>query len=128
MERSKDWIAQAENDLEWARHSAKGGFHAQACFAAQQAAEKAAKAVVQAHHGQVRGHSVLKILRELPGGEPVPQELLESAAELDQYYIPTRYPNGFATGSPYEYFSASQSERAVEYAERVVQFCNNRIP
>ena len=41
MSRYRDWLRQAENDLLWAEHSLAGGFWAQTCFVAQQAAEKA---------------------------------------------------------------------------------------
>ena len=45
VDRSKDWFAQAERDLDHARSSQKEGRHEWACFAAQQSAEKAAKAL-----------------------------------------------------------------------------------
>jgi HEPN domain-containing protein len=35
------WLAQATSDLEFARLGLREGFHAQACFQCQQAAEKA---------------------------------------------------------------------------------------
>jgi HEPN domain-containing protein len=44
-ERSRDRIRQARRDLEAARAQTEAGFHEWACFAAQQAAEKAAQAV-----------------------------------------------------------------------------------
>jgi HEPN domain-containing protein len=50
-ERSGDWMAQAERDLEQAEWSLKGGFYEWVCFTCQQAAEKAVKAVFQARHG-----------------------------------------------------------------------------
>jgi HEPN domain-containing protein len=43
--RSKDWLAQAERDLEQAEASQREGRHEWACFAAQQAAEKAVRAL-----------------------------------------------------------------------------------
>ena len=43
--RSRDWFAQAERDLEQARSSRREERHEWACFAAQQAAEKAVKAL-----------------------------------------------------------------------------------
>jgi len=39
--RVEAWIRQAQNDLEAARFTAGEGFHAQACYLAGQAAEKA---------------------------------------------------------------------------------------
>jgi HEPN domain-containing protein len=47
VERSTDWIDQAEGDLEHAKHDLKSGFCNWACFSAQQSAEKAVKAVLQ---------------------------------------------------------------------------------
>ncbi len=44
MERSADWMDQAEGDLEHARSDLKGGFYDWACFSSHQAAEKALKA------------------------------------------------------------------------------------
>lgn len=128
MDRSADWLAQADNDLAWARHSADGGFHAQACFAAQQAAEKAIRGLILAHHDVSRGHSLLHLLGKLPLSMEVDEELSMCAAELDQYYIPTRYPNGFAAGSPFEYFSTSLSKKAIVHAQRIIDFCRGGIP
>ncbi len=39
--RAKDWLAQAGRDLELAWHAAAGGYHEWACFATQQAVDKA---------------------------------------------------------------------------------------
>lgn len=46
MERSADWMDQAARDLAHAKQDLSTGFHEWACFSAQQAAEKAAKAVL----------------------------------------------------------------------------------
>jgi HEPN domain-containing protein len=43
--RASDWFAQAVRDLEQARESEQAERHEWACFAAQQAAEKAVKAL-----------------------------------------------------------------------------------
>ena len=40
---------------------------------------------------------------------------------LDQYYVPTRYPNGLAGGVPFEAFGESQATAAVDAAERFVR-------
>ncbi|MFN3974225.1 MAG: HEPN domain-containing protein [Dehalococcoidia bacterium] len=44
-ERSADWWARAQRDLQNARWEMGGGFYEWACFVAQQAAEKALKSV-----------------------------------------------------------------------------------
>ena len=47
MDRSKDWLDEAKSDLAHARNDLKGSFYNWACFSAQQASEKAVKAVFQ---------------------------------------------------------------------------------
>ncbi|MHB8763439.1 MAG: HEPN domain-containing protein, partial [Deferrisomatales bacterium] len=57
--RHDDWMRQAGNDLEWAAHSLAGGFFAQTCFIAQQAGEKALKALAYARgYDTVKTHSL----------------------------------------------------------------------
>lgn len=51
MNRAPDWLRQAEHDLELAGIAARAGRHEWACFAAQQAAEKAVEAL-HLHLGQ----------------------------------------------------------------------------
>jgi HEPN domain-containing protein len=58
VERSKDWLDEAEGDLAHAQNDLKGGFYNWACFSAQQAAEKACKAVFQRMGAEAWAHSV----------------------------------------------------------------------
>ena len=61
--RSRDWLRQAIHDLEQAEESRRAGRYDWACFAAQQAAEKAVKAL-HLHFGQeARGRTTFKLGR-----------------------------------------------------------------
>lgn len=122
MNRAEDWLRQAERDLHQARISLQNEVHEWACFAAQQAAEKAVKALHLQLGQDAWGHSVLKLLQQLPEQIEVPRELEEIAGVLDAYYIPPRYPNGFAEGAPYEYYTRRQSEEAIRYAREILEF------
>jgi len=51
--RVRDWMRQAEKDLGHARRSLDGGDYEWACFSAQQAAEKAVKALYESIHIRV---------------------------------------------------------------------------
>ena len=128
MDRSADWLGQAEKDLEFAKTAAAAGHHEWAAFIAQQSAEKAAKALVQSLHGAVRGHAVTDILRGLSSSVGVSQEMLASAQALDKVYVTSRYPNGFASGRPADYFNAKDSQELLDHAERIVEFCRSKIP
>ena len=122
-ERSADWLAQAERDLQQAEWSLKGEFYEWACFICQQAAEKAVKAVYQAHHGAGWGHSVSKLLVALPKGLTVDERLVERAIQLDRFYILPRYPNGFDVGSPKDYYTRRDAEGALEDARAIIDAC-----
>ncbi len=89
---------QAVGDLEYARSDRERGFYDWACFSAQQAAEKAVKAVFQKMGAEAGGHSVADLLQELGKHYPVPSTMRDGALELDKAYIPTRYPNAHPSG------------------------------
>jgi HEPN domain-containing protein len=125
MERSKDWLNEAEGDLEHARNDMQSGFYNWACFSAQQAAEKAVKAVFQRMGAEAWGHSVADLLKELSQKHDVSEELFNCALELDKAYIPTRYPNAHPSGSPRSRYTKGEARRSIEYAERIVKFCSD---
>ena len=77
--RSEDWFKQTVRDLEKARDSQAEGRHEWACFAAQQAAEKAVKAAHLYHGQETWGHVVAKLLTELPQGRQPTLELIDKA-------------------------------------------------
>lgn len=120
--RARDWFNQAMRDLEQAEDSRRAERHEWACFAAEQAAEKAVKAL-HLHLGQEAwGHVVARLLRELPENTLVPGELVEKGRVLDSFYIPPRYPNSHPEGAPFEHYGSLQSEEAVRYAREILEF------
>jgi HEPN domain-containing protein len=127
MERSADWMDQAEGDLEHARSDLKGGFYDWACFSSQQAAEKALKAVFQKLGAEAWGHSVADLLEELSKSRRIPEELMDLALELDKVYIPARYPNAHPSGSPRKRYTKNEAQRIIEYAARIVNFCKGLL-
>lgn len=118
--RAHDWFAQAERDLQQARASQQDGRHEWACFAAQQAAEKAIKALHLALGQEAWGHVVARLLRELP--LDVPQALVDRGKVLDNFYVATRYANGHSEGPPFEHYGAIQSADAINYAGEILDF------
>ena len=124
-DRSKDWFAQAERDLEQAKASQRDGRHEWACFAAHQSAEKALKALHLRFKQEAWGHVVARLLRELPVS--VPEDLLEKAKVLDGFYIPTRYANGHPEGAPFEHYGIIQSTDAIKYAGEILEFVRSQM-
>lgn len=128
VERSRDWFRQAERDLAHARRARRDADHEWACFAAQQAAEKAVKALYQILGGEGRGHAVTKLLEGLTIKLEVPASMLDAARHLDRLYIPTRYPNGFEEGIPGDYYDGSEADRAIEDSHAILEFVRPQIP
>lgn len=66
MERSVDWIDEAQGDLEHAKSDVEGSLYNWACFSAQQGAEKAIKAVFQRMGAEAWGILWLTSSRNFP--------------------------------------------------------------
>lgn len=121
-DRSRDWLRQAERDLEQAKESRTSGRHEWACFASHQSAEKALKALHLHLKQEAWGHLVSRLIGALPETTTPAPDLIEKARVLDNFYIPARYPNSHPEGAPFEHFGAMQSEEAIRYAGEVLDF------
>jgi HEPN domain-containing protein len=53
--------------------------------------------------------------------------LLHSARVLDRYYIEARYPNGFPSGSPMEYFDEALAKEAINAADSILRFSSDHL-
>jgi HEPN domain-containing protein len=123
--RAQDWPAQAERDLQHAENSRRAEEHEWAYFAAHQAAEKAVKGL-HLHLGQeALGHLVARLLRELP--VPVPDGLVDGGMVLDTLYVPSRYPNSYPEGAPFEHYGALQSEEGIGHACAILAFVRSQM-
>ena len=115
------WLRVAKRDLERAEHSLREEDRSAAVFWAQQAAEKALKAVLLAYRGFFpKTHSIRRLFEELGSNLGLGEEELEEAYELTQYYFVSRYPD-IVEGLPDEAISRRTAERAVAIARRVVE-------
>ena len=101
--RAEDWFRQALRDLQHARDALDRTTFEWAAFAAQQAAEKAVKALYQRLGAEARGHSVTQLLAALPPGARPADALIETAKEL------------------------AEALRAVDGAERIIEHCKGHL-
>lgn len=96
--RMTDWLRQAHHDLAVARTTCDAGQYDWACFASQQAAEKALKGLYQHFHAEGWGHVLDRLVEGLLPDAPELARYRDVAKVLDKFYIPTRYPNGLEAG------------------------------
>lgn len=125
--RHHDGLNQGRRDLEHARHSLEDGDYEWACFAAQQGAEKAVKAIFLHLGAEAWGHAVFALLESLPEEVRPEEPLLEVAKELDKHYIPSRYPNALPQGAPYQLYTRGEAERALHHAEQIIAYCQSLL-
>lgn len=114
-----NWLEEARADLKHAEASARIGDYNWACFAAQQAAEKALKAVALHVLGKyLRSHDLVKLYREIK--TLVDLGLSESSlARLSMYYTVARYPNA-GVERPSQEISKDQAKEAIEITRAVI--------
>lgn len=127
MNRFNDWYKQAKRDLERARLDIEYEYYEWACFTAQQAGEKFLKALAMKSGFNIWGHSLTEILRILSQKFEIPNKLIEDAKLLDLYYISSRYPNGFPSGKPADYFTEKQAKEAIDAANNICAFCESHL-
>ena len=125
MTRTQDWLDQALHDLEHAQAAQAANRHDWACFAAQQAAEKAVRVLYVQLEREASGHIVAKLLDELP--MPVPSDLIERGKVLDTFYVPTRYPTAHVAGAPFQHYGPLQSGPALEHASAIIAFVSTKM-
>jgi HEPN domain-containing protein len=127
MNRYRDWLDQAQRDLGRAEIDIQYEYWEWACFTAQQATEKAVKALLMYRGHDVWGHGITPMLRASQDLSPTPV-LIEQAQLLDAYYISTRCPNGFAEGKPADHYNAAKAHEALNAASAIIRFCQDHLP
>lgn len=116
------WFKQSEHDLEAARLDLGNKFYADACYSAEQAAQKALKGYLYFRGSPlVWKHSVKELVSECASYDTAFSQLLDAGKILDQYYIPTRYPDVLAPPAvPFESYTETQAVEAIGLAKNIV--------
>ncbi len=113
------WLKQAEHDLEAAQNLVRLESYDHASFLAQQAAEKALKALWIKLQGQIppRTHNIVRLAAEVSA----PAESLEAARLMSGDYMATRYPD-VADVIPAEAYTADDAASRVLAAEEILRW------
>lgn len=127
MQRTQDWLKEAQAELRAARDLYKGEHWSWCCFTCQQAAEKALKAICEHFRTPQVGHNLNVLLEALEATTALPETVKRACARLNRYYIPTRYPNAFDRGAPAEQFFEPDARLALEDAEEVCKFAEDLV-
>ena len=118
----REWLNRARSNLARARHRVPGTYLEDACFDAQQAAEKALKAVmIQRGIEFPYIHELARLMDIIESDrDPIP-DAVRRAGRLTHYATATRYP-GFE-----EPVTEEDYAEAVELAEIVVRWAETHM-
>lgn len=115
------WLKFSDEDLRAADSTLGDEVFSAACFHAQQAVEKAIKAVLLKKTGKVpRDHSILRLTEKSEDKELFEQHK-EKLEFLDKFYVPTRYPDALPGSLPECLPNREDAEKAVESAKEIVE-------
>lgn len=121
---ARRWLIQARDEFEDADALRERERFYLALFHFQQSTEKALKAYLYsiARSEEVFfTHSIYELIQQAKTADPRFGGV-ERATRLDQYYIPTRYPNGLPGGVPSRFYKDPEEAReAMELARAVLE-------
>jgi HEPN domain-containing protein len=122
------WLTQAQEELKDATSLTKARRFYLSLYLCQQSAEKALKAFVYLREEEpILTHSVAVLLKLAASLDPE-FKLLRGAKRLDDYYIPTRYPNGLPGEIPSHYYDdQDEAEEALSWSGKIVELVNRKI-
>jgi HEPN domain-containing protein len=123
------WLRQAEHDLAVAEKHQAGEDYSDACFMAEQASQKSLKGFLTAQRRRsIAIHSVAQLAEECSQIDKDFSSHIVPGRILDQYYIPTRYPDALAPPAvPFESYSEEQGEKAVQAARAIVSLVRQKL-
>jgi HEPN domain-containing protein len=126
------WLKTGEDDLDAAVVLRENGKFPQACFYAQQAAEKALKAIWYYRDADPWGHSTRKLIEDFASVDVSLYDrlksLLRAGTVLDRFYIPTRYPNGLPELTPGEAYLEEDAEECIRQANQILVAVKSLLP
>jgi HEPN domain-containing protein len=118
----REWLNRANSNLAQAKARDPGVYLEDLCFNAQQAAEKALKALLL--HRRVRFpfvHDIGELLRHLEESGQIVSEEIWEAEQLTDYAVETRYPGSFEPVTEEEY------QEALALAARCVAWVKGQL-
>ena len=128
MQPHEQWLARAEDDLSFAQLGLREKYVSQVCFLSQQVVEKAFKAFLLAKgRPYPRLHKVIELANLCFELEKDLDPLKNDLKLLDEFYIPTRYPDAVPGGLPSGIPEFADAETALQTATRVLELVRSRI-
>ena len=114
-----NWLAKAEEDIKWAKHSYRDKVYYGTCFICEQAAEKALKAFLLYYGNKFpKIHDLTRLIKECEKYQKNFSQLIAKATILSMYYIETRYPDL----GEFQHYNQKQAKIALNYSLYIIKF------
>jgi HEPN domain-containing protein len=121
-------MRRARDDLAVARLVYREDYFSHVCFLSQQCIEKALKGyLLWIAHDYPRVHRLVELVMRCQAHDADFGELLAACIVVDQYYIPTRYPNGVPGSLPGGLPGSEEAAEAVSIAARALDLVQSKL-
>ena len=116
----KEWVFLANEDIRLAEVAFQAKIYHGACFHSQQAAEKAIKAYLLSKLGKTpKIHQLTGLLDTDKKTRQLFENLIEEIEFIDQFYIPTRYPDAFPGSLKENLPTEEDARKALTYTKDI---------
>lgn len=124
MDDAKKWLKMSEEDLLWAKASLKENIWRGACFAAQQASEKALKAYLLANgKSSPKIHDLVSLNNSCMNINADFDAINEYCNFISPYYLSSRYPDI----AEFEEYTQDMANIVVRKASEIIVFVKSKL-
>jgi HEPN domain-containing protein len=128
MSDSSRWVELALEDEQMAELAYKAGLYNQACFHSQQGGEKCLKALLLQTEGKFpKTHSLTELLLLASLKDENLLKLKNDCLYLDQFYVPTRYPDAPLGNLPEGQPNKEDAKKALQVLTRIVKLITKKL-
>lgn len=128
MKEINNWFEFAREDFRLVKIALKEKIYNQVCFHSQQAAEKTLKGFLKNKSKNVpKTHFLDELLNLCIKIDNDFQALKEGCSILDDYYIPTRYPDALPGIFPEGLPQQKDAQEALSILKKIMEFVNKKL-
>jgi len=128
MSDSSRWIELAMEDKKMAELAYDSHLYNQACFHSQQGAEKYLKALLLEKDGKFpKTHSLTELLMLASVKDASLHSLKNGCLYLDQFYVPTRYPDAPLGNLPEGAPKKEDAKKAMEILAQIMERISTKL-
>ena len=123
-----NWIQFADDDLKTARITFDEEIYNHTCFHSQQAIEKSLKGFLSFKNQQIpKDHHLLRLINTCIHIDNEFKKFKEECKIIDQYYIPTRYPDAIIGSKENGLPNKGDAEEAFDIACKIYSLVISKI-